>query len=139
MTTIRATLFEPQQAMARFQAIFRDLKGHLAAGHRFTLTVKPETRSLSQNSRMWAMLDCLAKQISWHGQHLSSEDWKCLCTAGLKGQRIVPGLSGGFVVLGDSTSNMTIEEMSTLMDYIEFEVGPQFSVEFGEVLAAEPA
>jgi hypothetical protein len=138
MTTIRATLFEPQQAMARFQAIFRDLKGHLAAGHRFDLTIKPETRSTAQNARLWVLLDCLSKQVVWHGQRLTSDEWKDVMSAALKRQKVVPGIDGGFVVLGQRTSQMSRAEMSELQELIEA-FGTQQGVEFGEVLAAEPA
>lgn len=79
-----------------------------------------ETRSGVQNSRMWAMLDDVARQVNWHGNHLAAEDWKNVFTASLKKQRVVPNLEGdGFVVLGARTSRMTIAEMTALMDLME--------------------
>jgi hypothetical protein len=138
MTTIRATLFEPQQAMARFQSIFRDLKGHLIAGHRFDVVIRPEKRSDAANARMWVLLDCLSKQVNWHGQRLTSEEWKDVMTAAIKRQKVVPGIDGGFVVLGLRTSQMTRAEMSELQECIEA-FGIQQGVDFGEVLATEPA
>ena len=133
--TIRATLTDPQQAMARLQAIFRDLKGHLIAGHRFDLVIRPEKRSTAQNRRMWALLTELSEQVIWHGQKLSPDDWKTMCTAALKSQRVLPGIEGGFVVMGESTSAMTIAEMGDLMTYIEA-FGALHNVDFGEALAA---
>jgi hypothetical protein len=47
---------------------------------------------------------------------LKPEDWKHVFSASLKQQRAVPGLDGGFVVLGQSTSKMTVREMSDLME-----------------------
>lgn len=78
--------------------------------------IKPATRTLLQNSRLWAMLADISRQVEWHGLKLSPEDWKHVFSAGLKKQRAVPGLDGGFVVLGQSTSKMTKKEMSDLQE-----------------------
>jgi hypothetical protein len=75
------------------------------------------TRNLEQNARMWAMLTDIAEQVNWHGQHLTKEEWKDVFTAGLKRQKVVPGLDGGFVVIGAHTSKMTIAEMSELIEF----------------------
>jgi hypothetical protein len=136
--TVRGSLFNAQQAMARFQALYRELKPYLIAGHRFDVVIRPEKRSTAQNRRMWAMLGDLSEQVVWHGQRLSADDWKTMCTASLKNQRVLPGIEGGFVVMGESTSQMTVTEMATLMDFIEA-FGTQNNVDFGEVLAPEPA
>jgi hypothetical protein len=62
---------------------------------------------------MWAMLSDISRQIDWHGQRLTPEDWKIMFTTSLKQQRVVPGLEGsGFVVLGASTSKMSVAELS---------------------------
>ena len=82
----------------------------------YVVEIKPRTRSLDQNARMWAMLAEIAQQVEWHGQKLAAEDWKHVFSASLKQQRAVPGLSGGLVVLGQSTSKMTVREMSDLME-----------------------
>lgn len=137
-TTLRASLFNAQQAMARFQSLYRDLKPHLIAGHRFDVTIRPEKRSTAQNRRMWAMLQELSAQVVWHGQKLSPEDWKTMCTASLKNQRVLPGIDGGFVVMGESTSQMTVAEMGMLMDFMEA-FGTQRGVEFAEAFAEEIA
>lgn len=49
---------------------------------------------------------------------LESEDWKHIFTAALKGQRSAPGINGGFVVLGQSTSKMRVGEFSELIELI---------------------
>ena len=74
------------------------------------------TRTIEQNNRMWAMLGDVARQVNWHGQYLQDHEWKDIFTAALKRQKVVPGLDGGFVVLGTSTRRMTIGEMSELME-----------------------
>jgi hypothetical protein len=84
----------------------------------YVVEIKPRTRSLDQNARLWAMLADISQQVNWHGQKLAPEDWKHVFSASLKQQRAVPGIDGGFVVLGQSTSKMTIREMSDLMELI---------------------
>jgi hypothetical protein len=84
----------------------------------WTATFAPPRRSLPQNDRMWAMLDDIARHVDWHGQRLAKEEWKDIFTAALKRQKVVPGLDGGFVVLGSSTSRMGKAELSELIDLI---------------------
>jgi hypothetical protein len=110
------TLREPVQAHSAITALYRDLKPWLVAGHEFSLDVKPKTRSTEQNARMWAMLAEISQQVVWHGRRLTPEEWKHVFSASLKRQDVVPGLDGGFVVLGQSTSKMTVREMSELME-----------------------
>ncbi len=97
-------------------------------GH--VVTISEATRSLDQNSLLWPLLDCLAKQITWHGQKLTSDDWKHVLTSSLKKQRVVPGIDGGFVVMGLSTSRMGKGEFSELVELI-YAFGAQHGVEFG--------
>lgn len=129
MTAI--TLINPVQAHTAITAIYRDqIKPLTMAGHRLRLSISKETRSTAQNSRMWAMLQDVADQVEWHGRKLSKEDWKHVFSASLKKQDAVPGIDGGFVVLGQSTSKMTIAEMADLMTLMEAfgaEQGVKFS------------
>jgi hypothetical protein len=100
------------------------------AGHRMVVEVKQETRSLAQNARLWAMLTDISEQVDWYGQKLSPEDFKHIFTAALKKTRAVPGIDGGVVVLGQSTSKMTKAEMAelqTLMEAFGAEKGVRFS------------
>ena len=123
-------LINAQQGHQAIETAWKHSKSLLIAGHRLTLTVKPETRSDAQNRRLWAMLGEISDQVCWHGRHLSAEEWKHVFTASLKRQDVVPGLDGGFVVLGQSTSKMTKAEMSdlqTLMEAFGAERGVKFS------------
>ena len=85
----------------------------------YVCIVKEATRSLEQNARMWAMLTDIAQQVDWYGQKLDPHEWKDVLSAALKKQRAVPGIDGGFVVIGARTSKMTIREMTELMDLME--------------------
>lgn len=82
----------------------------------YIVEIKPRTRSLDQNARMWAMLTDISKAVDWYGRKLTPEEWKHVFSASLKKQDVVPGIDGGFVVLGQSTSKMTVREMSDLME-----------------------
>lgn len=86
---------------------------------------KPRTRSLEQNSRLWAMLTDISHQVEWpvDGQmaKLDPGDWKHILSAGvLKTQRVAQGIEGGFVILGQRTSKMTVAQMKELQDFIEW-------------------
>ena len=124
------TLFNEQQGHVAAQSVWRLAKAHLAAGRRMVLSLTPETRSSAQNRRLWAMLGEIAAQVDWYGQKLSADDWKHVLSASLRKQRAVPGIDGGFVVLGLSTSKMSKAEMSelqTLMEAFGAEKGVRFS------------
>jgi hypothetical protein len=85
---------------------------------------------------LWALLSDIARQVQWpvdgELQWLTKEDWKVLLTAGLKReQRIAKGIWGGFVMLGCSTSRMSKQEMSELVELI-LAFGAEHGVEWSE-------
>jgi hypothetical protein len=84
------------------------------------VTFQEARRTTDQNARMWAMLTEVARQVKWHGQRLSADDWKLVFLSALKQElRIVPNLDGtGFVQLGRSSSSLSVGEMADLMDLI---------------------
>jgi hypothetical protein len=86
-------------------------------------------RSLEQNRLMWANLEDIAQQVVWFGQKLDKQEWKDVLTAGLKKQKIVPGIEGGFVVIGARTSKMTVAEMNELIELATM-FGTQQGVKF---------
>lgn len=93
-------------------------------------SIKPEKRSDAANRKMWAMLRDIAKQVEWYGQMLKDEDWKHIFSAAVEKQRAVPGLDGGFVVLGLSTRNQSKEWMSDMIEVMNAfaaEKGVRFS------------
>ena len=94
---------------------------------------KASRRSLPQNDRMWAMLTDVAEQLVWHGVKLSADDWKLVFLDALKREvRMVPNIDGnGFVNLGRSSSDLSKEEMSDLMEIISA-FGAQHGVVFHE-------
>lgn len=116
--TLRARLANAQQANTWLNSAYQQLKPYLLAEHMFDVVIKPEKRSDAQNRRLWAMLRDVSKQVVWHGQKLSDEEWKHVFSAAMKKQKVVPGIDGGFVVMGQSTSQMTRAEMSEMQELI---------------------
>lgn len=94
--------------------------------------IKEPTRNLEQNAKLWAMLSEVAQQVEWYGRKLSAEDWKHVFTASLAKQDVVPGIDGGFVVLGKSTSKMSKREFAELIELI-YAFGAERGVKFTEV------
>lgn len=104
----------------------------LSVDHPHKVSIRPESlRTLEQNSKMWAMLTDVAKQVCWYGQYLSKESWKDVLTAGLKKQTAVPGIDGGFVVIGARTSKMSIKEMVDLIT-LAYAFGQEQEVKWSE-------
>lgn len=113
---MKVLLHNAQQGRAAYNALWLQVKAHLMAGQPMVVEVKERTRSLEQNARMWAMLADISRQVDWYGKKLTPDAWKCVFSASLKKQDVVPGLHGDFVVIGQSTSKMTVREMTDLME-----------------------
>lgn len=114
------SLYNAQQGHQAIKTAWAHAKAWLCAGdQRLTLEIRPEKRSDAQNRRLWAMLADVSAQVDWYGQKLTSEEWKDVFSASLKRTKVVPGLDGGFVVCGQSTSKMTKAEMCELQELME--------------------
>jgi len=93
------------------------------APEHFIVEVKPNTRSGEQNRLLWALLTLAANNVPWvvNGKQvmLSADDWKDIFTASLHQEnRIAKGINGGFVMLGRSTSQMTVTQMTELIEFV---------------------
>jgi len=82
----------------------------------FVVDIRPPTRNSLQNSLLWPWLTAISKGMDWYGQHLTNEEWKDVLTASLKREKVVPGINGGFVVLGQHTSKMSKKDFSELLE-----------------------
>lgn len=94
---------------------------------------KAARRTLPQNSKMWAMLTDISRQVTWHGSKYKPDDWKTIFLNGLaRERRTVPSIDGeGWVSLERSSSNLTKAEMSELIELM-FAFGAQHFVQFKE-------
>ena len=116
---LNLSLWEPVQAHRAITHAWAQAKSLIADGKRLTLELRPEKRSDAQNRRLWSMLTDISEQVEWHGHRLTAEEWKDVFSAALKRTKVVPGLDGGFVVCGQSTSRMTKAEMGELQTLME--------------------
>jgi hypothetical protein len=96
-----------------------------------TIEFRRPKRSTDQNALLWKRLTEISQQVEWYGERLTPDDWKDVFTAALRKSRVVPGINGGFVVLGLRTSSMTKSEMTDLLDLID-----AFAAERGVELTA---
>lgn len=110
MADKRIFVLAHRQARAGAQLAIQD------APDGYIVTVGEPTRTLDQNAKLWPMLDDISRQVEWYGQRLSREEWKDVFSAALKKQKVVPGLDGGFVVCGQSTSKMGKREFGDLIE-----------------------
>ena len=95
---------------------------------------KKPGRTIPQNDRMWAMLTDIAEQMTWppeNGIRLNTEDWKLVFLDALKREiRTVPNLDNtGFVNIGRSSSDLSKEEMTDLIELM-FAFGAKHGVTF---------
>lgn len=95
------------------------------------ITLGREIRNNDMNARLWATLNDVSTQVDWYGQKLSKEDWKHVFTASLEKQRVVPGIDGGFVMCGMSTSKMDKRTFGDLLEIINA-FGAQHGVKWSD-------
>lgn len=86
--------------------------------------VKPITRNLEQNAKFHAMCDDIAKQVQFNGEWLPLETWKVLlisahAEATKEGSRLVTGLEGELVNIRESTADMGVKRMASLIEYVQ--------------------
>lgn len=83
------------------------------------MRIDPPKRTLRQNNALHGLLTDIAAQVEWAGSLRSVEAWKDILTAALRSANhsldVVPGINGGFVLLGMHTSSMSREELSDLI------------------------
>lgn len=85
---------------------------------------KGPCRSLDQNSRFWAMLTDCAVQGRINDRRFNTEQWKLMFMHAYAEERgieikYLPALNrAGMVPCGRSSSDLSVSEMSELMDYI---------------------
>lgn len=109
--------FSLRNEMDRQRAIACLNKIDLSAG--YVWTMREEARSDSQNRRLWAMLRDISRQVEWYGRKLDEESWKHVFSAAVQQQDAVPGINGGFVVLGVSTRKQSKKWFSDLFEVME--------------------
>ncbi len=101
----------------------------------WTVTFREPRRSDIQSAKMHAMAWDLSRQVPWCGQTLSVEQWKRFATAKLKKDKIIfdcndkgePDANAGLIVLGSSTRDMSVADVSQIIEWFYW-MGAQHGV-----------
>ena len=108
----------------------------LGFGKAYILEVKEFTRTVEQNSKLHALFGELAHQAKWGDSKLTAEQWKVLMIsahtiATKEPCRMVIGIEGEVVNLRESSAQMSVARMISLIEYIHA-WGAQNGVKFKE-------
>lgn len=81
---------------------------------------KASKRSLPQNDLMWAMLTDVSVQARHNGRQYTPDAWKVLFMHAIgREMQFLPSLDGStFIPWGQSSSDLSREEMTALIDFI---------------------
>lgn len=105
--------------------------------HGTRVEFKAPKRSDDQNSLMWVLLTKISVSLKWHGRHLTPDDWKLQFLDALRRVkneelRIVPNIDNtGFVNLSTSSSDLSKDEMSDLIELI-YKFGAEHGVDLSQ-------
>jgi len=80
--------------------------------------LRPPRRSDDQNRRFHASIRDVAEQVKWTGDYLHEDEWKRLFVAAIYGQKVLPSLLAGYVVLNRHTSDMDRASMAEVQEFI---------------------
>lgn len=83
--------------------------------------LKAAKRTLPQNDRMWAMLTDIATQKEHHERKYTSDQWKVILMHAVGREvQFIPALDGsGFIPWGQSSSDLSKQEMSDLIEFMK--------------------
>ncbi len=115
----RAFILAHQQARERAARFILD-----EAQEGDAVNIGEPNRTSEQNSAQWPYLAAWSQGVEWmlNGKltKLTEDDWKDILTAAWRGesQNIVPGLNGGFVMLGQRTSQFGKAEFSEWLEFL---------------------
>lgn len=130
MSEVKYQIDDESQLNGKMSEAYHMAKRGLAGGPvEVTLGRPGKKRSTQANRLLWKLLTDIAGQTEWAGEKLSPEDWKDLITCTMRKQKVVPGLDGGLVALGSSTSKMTKAEFGDLLDCV-YSVGNERGVKW---------
>lgn len=97
---------------------------------------RPAKRSLDQNAAFHSLCGDLEKQLPFAGKMRTLQQWKVLLVSAHsvatdEKADVVPGIEGEFVNLRESTAEMGVARMSSLIEY-----GVAYAVQNGVKLSA---
>jgi hypothetical protein len=89
-------------------------------GH--VLVLQEPTRTVRQNSLLHSLFSQISKQAEFHGRRLTPTQWKTLIISAHAvatgiGAEMVPGLEGEWVNLRESSAQMGVKRLNSLIEY----------------------
>lgn len=121
MTDKQTFFLRNEQVRSNCQSFIQDLP----TDDKKPLVVKiqPITRSLEQNSKLHALLSDISKQCEFNGKKRDIDTWKMIMVSAHKiatgGQaEMVIGLEGEVINLRESTTQMSVKRLASLIEYI---------------------
>lgn len=124
-------IHRPEDVQRMLEMIEDKTRHYLEGGKGVVIKFTRPKRTAEQNDKMWPLLRDIARQVKWADRYLGEDDWKTIFTAALRHGEMVPGLYGGFVMIGANTSDMTKGELSDLIEII-YAFGADKGVEWSE-------
>lgn len=122
-------IIRDQADFERFRDALRDVKISKPLKIETTLY---DARTVDQNALMWPLLKDISDQVEWYGKKLKKETWKDMFMVALSEEdtiEVVPGINGGFVVVGRHTSKLSKAMFSDLIELI-YAFGAEHDVKF---------
>jgi hypothetical protein len=124
VNAVTGLLTTPAQARSFWErSVWPRIQPLLLAGQRLNLTIKEETRSLSQNAKFHALIgDIVRSGHHWAGKPRTAAEWKVLLISGHAMATQGPaepvyGLEGELINLRESTTTMSRKRASSLIEY----------------------
>lgn len=113
----------PEQIELAVAWVKRMVMMRLNAGKSTAIRVGAERRNLEQSAKFHAMCGDAAKQATYMGRKLSSDQWKVIFISGHAiatglGADMVPGLEGEFVNIRESSALMSKKRIASLIEYV---------------------
>ncbi len=119
--SVKQTIFlrSKQQQQAAINAI---LATPLDKDKPVTIRITDYKRNLDQNAKFHTMLADIARQVQWCGKWLKPEQWKVLLISGhavatKQEADVLPGLEGEYVNIRESSAQMSVKRMASLIEY----------------------
>lgn len=87
-----------------------------------TIRITDYKRNLDQNAKFHAMVADIARQVQWRDKWLKPEQWKVLLISGhavatKQEADVLPGLEGEYVNIRESSAQMSVKRMASLIEY----------------------
>lgn len=76
-------------------------------------------RGHKQNALLWKWLTQISQELQWHGKYWTPEQWKDCLMHAYKGGEFMPGVDGGFVPIGRSTSALGVKDFALFLDSVD--------------------